>query len=156
MGWNRKNRGAVLLAATWVLLILTGILITLSYQGELESFLYSGYKEELETREAARNLLQLVIHRLEHDDSEYDAPGTIDFPYALATELGYTYAAEVELWDEGSRFNLNNTPVYMWRSFFDDAQDYYTFVQQWFFSRDAGTYSTPAAVRQKYLYTVDE
>src|SRR5690554_1848284 len=107
---NRKNNGAVLLAVTWVLLILTGIMITLGYQAQLETLLLTGYREELETRVAARNLLQLVIHRLQNDDSDYDAPGTIDFPYALATELGYTYAAEVELWDEGSRFNLNNTP----------------------------------------------
>jgi hypothetical protein len=153
---NRGNSGAVLLAVTWVLLILTGILITLGYQVQLESLLYSRYKRELETKEAARNLLQLVIHRLQHDDSDYDAPGTIDFPYALAAELGYTYAAEVELWDEGSRFNLNNTPAYMWRSFFEDAPGYYTFVHQWFFSGDVSAYSTPAVVRQNYLFTVEE
>lgn len=153
---NRKNNGAVLLAVTWVLLILTGIMITLGYQAQLETLLLTGYREEMETRVAARNLLQMVIHRLQNDDSDYDAPGTIDFPYALATELGYTYAAEVELWDEGSRFNLNNTPAYMWRSFFDDAPDCYTFVHQWFFSRDATAYGTPAVVRQNYLFAVDE
>ncbi|NLY89630.1 MAG: hypothetical protein GX085_08455, partial [Firmicutes bacterium] len=153
---NRGKRGAVLLAVTWVLLILTGILLTLGYQAQLESLLYTQYKEELEIKTAARNLLQLVIHRLQHDDSDYDAPGTIDFPYALAAESCCTYTAEVELWDEGSRFNLNNTPAYMWRSFFEDVPEYYAFVHQWFFSRDASVYSTPAVVRQNYLFTVEE
>ena len=153
---NSGKSGAVLLAVTWVLLILTGILITLGYQAQLESLLYTGYKEELEARAAARNLLQLVIHRLQHDESAYDAPGTIDFPFDLAYGLGYTYAAEVELWDEGSRFNLNNTPAYMWRSFFEDTPECYTVVQQWFFSQDNVPYSTPAVVRQRYLFAVEE
>ena len=153
---NKGKSGAVLLAVTWVLLILSGVLITLSYQAQLESLLFTGYKEEQDARAAAWNLLQLVIHRLQHDEGDYDAPGTIGFPFDLAAGLGYTYAAEVELWDEGSRFNLNNTPAYMWRSFFEDTPECYTVVQQWFFSRDNVPYSTPAVVRQKYLFTVEE
>lgn len=150
------NRGAVLLAVTWILMILTGVLITLGYQAQLETVLYTEYKKELETREAARNLLQLAIYRLQHDDSDYDAPGTMDFPFELAAELGYAYAAEVEFWDEGTRFNLNNTPVYMWRSFFEDIPEYYAFVHQWFFSGGDSAYSTPAVVRQNHLFMVEE
>ncbi len=149
------RRGSVLLSAVWFLLILSGMLISAGYPLELQRTLVSGYRKEQEIREKSRELLQVVIHRLQNDESEYDAPGTMDFPPGFLEEMGYP-GAVIELWDEGSRLNLNNTSVLTWDIFFQDEPEFRRLVHNWFFQR-GGLFETGSTLlRQNYLLCREE
>lgn len=149
------KKGSVLLSAVWFLLILSGMLISAGYPLQLQRALVSDYRKEQEIREKGRDLLQIVIHRLQNDDREYDAPGTMGFSAEFLENIGYPEAV-IELWDEGSRFNLNNTSVLLWDVFFQDEPQYRRSIHNWFF-QSGGLFDTGSAlVRQNYLLCQEE
>ena len=88
------------------------------------------------------------------NDSEYDAP-YYGFPSRFLEEMGYP-GAVIELWDEGSRLNLNNTSVLTWDIFFQDEPEFRRLVHNWFFQR-GGLFETGSTLlRQNYLLCREE
>jgi len=149
------KKGSILLSAVWFLLIISGMLISAGYPLQLQNTLVSDYRKEQEVREKSRDLLQIVIHRLQNDDCEYDAPGTMDFSAGVLEEMGYPEAV-IELWDEGSRFNPNNTSVLLWDGFFQDEPQYRRLIHNWFFQSGGPFHTGSTLVRQNYLLCKEE
>lgn len=150
-----KDNGGVLLSVVWMLLILSGMLISVSYPLELQTILVADYRKEQEQQQTAEDLLQIIIHRLVNENSAFDAPGSMDFPLDVLEEMGYPDAV-VELWDEGSRFNLNNTPAALWKLFVHQEQEYCQLLQTWFFQEEDLFYTGSSLARRNYLLCPEE
>lgn len=152
---THEKKGSILLSAVWFLLTLSGMLISATYPLQLQMTLVADYRKEQELRAKSRDLLQIVIHRLQNDERPYDAPGTMDFSTEFLKEIGYP-EAKIELWDEGSRLNLNNTSALLWDVFFQDKPEYLHSIRNWFFQSE-GLFATGSPlVRQNYLLCQEE
>src|SRR5690606_17845525 len=143
---QRKKNGWVLLSVVWLLLILSGMLISVSYPLELQTALLADFRKEQEQQQTVEDLLQIVIHRLMNDNSAFDAPEKMGFSMDVLEEMGYPDAV-VELWDEGSRFNLNNTPTALWKLFLQE-HEFYQLLYAWFFQEEDPFVTRSSLVRR--------
>lgn len=146
-----SKKGNVFLSVVWLLLILSGMLISLNYPLLLQNVLVADFLKEQNIRGEARDLLQIVIHHLQNDESEYDTQNSIDFSSDLLEEMGCPDVT-IELWDEGSRLNLNNTPISLWQRYFYDRPEHYQTIHAWFFPEEGDFRPAPSLTRQNYLF----
>lgn len=150
---SRNSRGAVLVVVLWVIVLLSAVVGSYVARLQTEVLVTRNIQNETECSIAARSLTEMAMSLLLQDANDYDGPedewsktGAEAWKKRLSEEFPGLEVG-LQVWDEGSRLNLNWSGQYALKRLFKDDMVATESVLDW---RDPDQNERPSGAEQAY------